>query len=39
MNSYVIVWNLETVPDLRGFAATNVMGGSTGGEVLAATGD
>jgi 3'-5' exonuclease len=39
MSSNVIVWDLETVPDLRGLAAANAMSGSTDDEVLAAIGD
>jgi len=29
----VIVWDLETVPDLRGFAAANALDGKTDDEV------
>ncbi len=39
MSSNVILWDLETVPDLRGFAAANGLTGSTDDEVLAAIGD
>jgi hypothetical protein len=33
MNGSVIVWDLETVPDLRGFAAANGLAGKTDEEV------
>jgi predicted PolB exonuclease-like 3'-5' exonuclease len=39
MNGSVIVWDLETVPDLRGFAAANGLFGSTDDEVREAIGD
>jgi len=39
MSSYVIVWDLETVPDLRGYAAANDMSASTDDEVREAIGD
>ncbi len=39
MNSYVIVWDLETVPDLPGFAAANGLSGKSDAEVLEAIGD
>src|SRR5271166_5947787 len=35
----VIVWDLETVPDLRGFAVANDMSASTDAEVLEAIGE
>ncbi len=35
----VIVWDVETVPDLRGFAAANGLSGKTEAEVLEAIGD
>ena len=38
MNS-VIVWDLETVPDLRGYAAANGMSASTDDEVREAIGE
>ena len=38
MNS-VIVWDLETVPDLRGFAAANDLDGKTDDEIREAMGD
>jgi predicted PolB exonuclease-like 3'-5' exonuclease len=37
--SNVIVWDLETVPDLRGYAAANGMSGSAEDDILAAIGD
>jgi hypothetical protein len=39
MNGSVIVWDLETVPDLRGFAAANGLSGKTDEEVREAIGD
>src|SRR6267154_315497 len=39
MNGSVIVWDLETVPDLRGFAAANGLTGKTDEEVREAIGD
>ena len=39
MNGSVIVWDLETVPDLRGFAAANGLAGKTDDEVREAIGD
>jgi 3'-5' exonuclease len=39
MNGSVIVWDLETVPDLRGFAAANGLAGKTDEEIREAIGD
>src|SRR5271157_273664 len=39
MNGSIIVWDLETVPDLRGFAAANGLAGKTDEEVREAIGD
>ena len=39
MNGHVIVWDLETVPDLAGFAAANGLAGKTDAEILEALGD
>ena len=39
MSNYVIVWDLETIPDLRGFAAANGYDGTTDDEIRAALGD
>jgi predicted PolB exonuclease-like 3'-5' exonuclease len=39
MNTSVIVWDLETVPDLRGFAAANDLVDKTDDEVREAIGD
>jgi hypothetical protein len=39
MSTNVIVWDLETVPDLRGFAAANDLAGRTDDEVREAIGD
>jgi hypothetical protein len=38
MNS-VIVWDLETIPDLRGFAAANDLDGKSDDEIREAMGD
>jgi hypothetical protein len=35
----VIVWDLETIPDLRGFAAANGLTGKTDDELIEALGD
>jgi predicted PolB exonuclease-like 3'-5' exonuclease len=37
--SNVIVWDIETVPDLKGFAAANDHDGKTDDEIRAAMGD
>ena len=39
MSNSIIVWDLETVPDLRGYAAANDMSASTDEEVREALGD
>ena len=39
MDASVIVWDLETVPDLRGFAAANDLEGKSDDEIRAAMGD
>jgi hypothetical protein len=39
MNNSVIVWGLETVPDLRGYAAANGVSAATDDEVREAIGD
>src|SRR5262249_39870081 len=39
MPSNVIVWDLETVPDIKGFAAANGHDGKTDEEIRAAIGD
>jgi predicted PolB exonuclease-like 3'-5' exonuclease len=39
MPSYVIVWDLETVPDLSGFAAANGHAGKSDDEIRIAIGD
>jgi hypothetical protein len=39
MSNHVIVWDLETIPDLKGFAAANGYGGKTDDEIRAALGD
>jgi predicted PolB exonuclease-like 3'-5' exonuclease len=37
--SSVIVWDIETIPDLKGFAAANRFGGKNDDEIRAAMGD
>jgi len=37
--AHVVVWDLETVPDLKGFAAANGLGGKTDDEIREAIGD
>jgi 3'-5' exonuclease len=39
METSVLVWDLETVPDLRGFAAANDLAGKSDDEVREAMGD
>jgi 3'-5' exonuclease len=39
MGQSVIVWDIETVPDLRGFAAANGLGGKSEEEVRTALGE
>jgi predicted PolB exonuclease-like 3'-5' exonuclease len=39
MSDSVIVWDLETVPDLRGFAAANDLSGKTDDEIREKLGD
>jgi 3'-5' exonuclease len=39
MSNHVIVWDLETVPDLRGFAAANDLVGKSDDEIREAMGD
>jgi 3'-5' exonuclease len=39
MNSNIIVWDIETIPDLRGFAVANGMSGSPDADILAVMGD
>jgi 3'-5' exonuclease len=39
MNNSIIVWDIETVPDLRGFAAANDLVGKGDAEVRAVLGD
>lgn len=39
MNENIIVWDLETVPDLQGFAAANGLVGKTNDEIREAIGD
>ena len=39
MPSSVIVWDIETVPDLRGYAAANALTGKSADEVRAEIGD
>lgn len=39
MNSSVIIWDIETVPDLQGFAAANYLVGKTDAEICEVMGD
>ena len=39
MNANVIIWDLETIPDLQGFAAANDLTGKTDAEIREAIGD
>ena len=39
MTSSVVVWDIETVPDLKGFAAANGFGEKSDNEVRAELGD
>ena len=39
MNNSVIVWDLETIPDLEGFAAVNGLTGKTDDEIREVMGD
>jgi 3'-5' exonuclease len=39
LNSNVIVWDLETIPDLKGFAAANYLTGKTDAEIHEVMGD
>src|SRR5271165_6840886 len=39
MSNHVIVWDLETIPDLRGYAAANGLAGRSDAEILEAIGD
>lgn len=39
MSDTIIVWDLETIPDIKGFAAANDMAGKSDDDVRAALGD
>ena len=39
MEANVLVWDLETIPDLRGFAAANELNGKSDAEIREAMGD
>jgi predicted PolB exonuclease-like 3'-5' exonuclease len=39
MPAHVIVWDLETVPDLKGFSAANDLEGKSDDEIREAMGD
>jgi predicted PolB exonuclease-like 3'-5' exonuclease len=39
MNGNVIVWDIETIPDLHGFAAANNLTGKTEAEICEVMGD
>jgi hypothetical protein len=35
----ILVWDIETVPDLRGYAAANALDGKSDDEIRVAMGD
>ena len=37
--AHILVWDLETIPDLKGFAAANGYDGKTEDEIREALGD
>ena len=37
--AYVLVWDIETIPDLKGFAAANGHDGKTDDKIRAALGE
>jgi len=39
MSSHFLVWDLETIPDIKGFATANSHEGKTDEEICAAIGD
>ncbi len=39
MSTHILVWDLETVPDLRGFAVANGHDGKSDDEIRAEMGD
>ena len=39
MNGNVVIWDIETIPDLRGFAAANYLTGKTDAEIREMMGD
>jgi predicted PolB exonuclease-like 3'-5' exonuclease len=39
MSTHILVWDIETVPDLRGFAAANGHDGKSDDEIRAEMGD
>ena len=39
MSNHIIVWDIETIPDLKGFAAANGHDGKTDDDIRAAMGD
>jgi len=39
MNGNVIIWDIETIPDLQGFAAANYLIGKSGAEIREVMGD
>lgn len=39
MSNHVLVWDIETAPDLLGFAAANGLGGKSDAEIIEAIGD
>jgi len=39
MNDDVIIWDIETIPDLQGFAAANYLTGKTDAQIREVMGD
>ena len=39
MSNHLLVWDIETIPDLRGFAAANGHDGKSDDEIRAEMGD
>src|SRR5262245_778523 len=39
MTNHVIIWDIETIPDLQGFAAANYLAGKTDAEIREVMGD
>ena len=39
MSAHILIWDIETIPDLRGFAAANGHDGKSDDEIRAEMGD